>query len=276
MIGISYFFGYEIPGDLRCKMIKESGIDAVITNADKRFDKQNGTLKEQIKLFKKYNIKLSSLHMTYKTSELPKFWVRGLKGAVLTNRLKRDVKFAHKYGFNSVVVHLFGEYSKIGERRLLSVLKLCEKLNVPLAVENIDCQKLFCDVFNNINHKYLKFCYDSGHNNVFDKDFDYLTKYGDKLVALHLHDNMGKNDDHTLNVFGTINWDEIAKKFAKLPPVNLDYELIMCYKGDYTAEQTLNACVKQAKELDFLINKYRKQYLNNITVNIGSNKAINE
>lgn len=267
MIGISFYFGYNLPPELRAKMIKESGFDTIITTADKRLNKQNGTIKEQIKLFKKYNLKPSSLHMTYDAKDLPYFWTRGIKGTIMTKRLKKDVKLAHKYGFNSVVVHLFGEYSKIGERRILNVLKLCEKLDIPLAIENINCQKLFYDVFENINHKYLKVCYDSGHNNIFDKDFDYLTKYGDKLVALHLHDNMGVNDDNTLNIFGTINWDEIAKKLAKLPPINLDYELLMRYKGGYSAEQTLKACAKQGKELEALINKYRKQYQNKTAKN---------
>lgn len=269
MIGISFYFGFKIPSEERCKMIKESGIDAVITTADKKYNKQNGKLKEQMNLFNKYNIKVSSLHMAYKSSELPNFWKKGIKGAILKNRLKKDVKLAHKYGFNSVVVHLIGEYSKIGEKRLKNILKLCEKLNVPLAIENIDHQKIFLDVFKNINHSHLKFCYDSGHNNVFDKDFDYLTKFGDKLIALHLHDNMGKSDDHTLNVFGTINWEEIAKKLAKLPPINLDYELIMCYNEGYLAEQVLSACLKQGKELQFLIDKYRKEYIKNINIKIN-------
>jgi len=150
-----------------------------------------------------------------------------------------------------------GQYSKIGEKRLKKILDFCKKQNVFLAVENINNQVIFEEIFKRINHDYLKFCYDSGHNHCFDNDFDYLTKYGDKLVALHLHDGMEKKHEHTLNRFGTIDWDNIAFKLAKLPPVNLDYELLMISKHNVSAEQTLKEGYQQGKELEKMIEKYR-------------------
>lgn len=37
----------------------------------------------------------------------------------------------------------------------------------------------------------LGFCFDSRHCNVFTPDVDFLSLYGDKLMALHLHENNG-------------------------------------------------------------------------------------
>ena len=272
MIGISFYFGFNIEPEERVKLLKNHGIDCVITNPEKKLNKQNGSIKTQVELFNKYKIKLSSLHSRYGKFQ-KHFWKRGLIGAYITKRLMQDIKTAHKYGFNSVVVHLQGEFSEVGKNRLLKVLSLCEELNIPLAVENLNNQKLVIDTFNNIEHPYLKFCYDSGHNNLFDPKFDYLSKFGDKLVALHLHDNMGKSDDHTLNVFGTIDWEELAKKLAKLPPINLDYELLMNFNDGFTAEQVVDTCVKQAKELQFLIDKHRKENLKNIKVTVGKREV---
>ena len=116
--GISFFFGYDTEPEQRAKMIKDYGFDTVIANADKRLDKQNGTFKQQIKLFKKYGLELSSLHMSYRAEDLPNFWREGKAGDILTKNLIRDVKLAHKYGFTCVVVHLYGTYSPIGEQRL--------------------------------------------------------------------------------------------------------------------------------------------------------------
>lgn len=263
MLGIRFYFGYNVEPETRAKLISEAGFQCVITSANKKYNKQNSNIKNQVRLCKKYNLKLSSLHMVYNSNTLPYLWKRGLKGWKIKRGLIKDVKIAHKYGFTCVVVHLIGEFSAVGKKRLLNVLKVCEKLNVPLAIENINHQKIFLDTLNNISHSHLKVCYDSGHNNIFDKDFDYISKFGDKIIALHLHDNMSVNDDHTLNVFGNTNWENLAKKLATLPNLNLDYELAMLVKGDYNAQQCLAECYKQATWLQQKIDYYRNKSGNN-------------
>ena len=190
--------------------------------------------------------------MSYDANNLHYFWEDGKIGEKMKKNLIKDVKIAKKYGFSCVVTHLFGEYSEIGEKRLKEVLKVCEKVNIPLAIENIDCKQVFVDTFEHIDSPYLKFCFDCGHQNIFDKDFDYLGKYGDKLVALHLHDNDGKSDLHTLNQFGTINWELLAKRL-KGKDVSLDYEIFMNNKPNISAEECLKEVKKQADELENLI-----------------------
>ena len=177
----------------------------------------------------------------------------------LKKNLIKDVKIAKKYGFKCVVVHLFGKYSEIGEKRLKEVLDVCEKLNVPLAVENINDKETFVKTFENIKHKMLRFCYDSGHGNVFDKDFDYLSEYGDKLICLHLHDNNGKTDQHTITKYsGTIDWHRIAKILAKCPEVSLDYEILNRVDNvPKDPKQFLIEAYSQALELEKLIELYK-------------------
>ena len=256
-IGVSFYFGYQINPKLRAKMIKDSGFDCVITNADNRLNKQNGSIKSQIKFFKKNNIKLSSLHMQYKNEDLVNFWLDNKTGNKLEKTIKRDLKIAKKYGFSCVVVHLDGEYSEIGEKRLYRILELARKLDIPIANENINRHELFVRVMDSIDDEYLKFCYDSGHNNVFDSNYDYLSKYGERLIALHLHDNDGKKDQHTLNKYGTIDWDKIATLLSRCRNVNLDYELLFYSNCDMSPKQVLEECYKQGKELEKLIEEKR-------------------
>ncbi len=260
MIGVCFYFGFDLPPEQKAKMIKDNGFDCVITNADKKWDCQNGSFRSQIKLFRKYGLKPSSLHMRYHDENLKLFWEEGRAGRRLERRLKKDLWLASRYNFSCVVTHISGKYSEVGKKRLERILSFCKKVNVPIAIENTRNRVLFEKVFQNIKNDYLKFCYDSGHNNCFDKGFDYFSKYGDKLVALHLHDNMGKKDDHTLNSLGTIDWDKIAKELAKLPPVSLDYEILMVEKGKFNAEETLKTCIKQGRELQEKIDKYRVLY----------------
>ena len=258
--GISLFFGYLTSSEERVKLIKEAGFNCVMTSDDERFLDENGTLKYQCKLFDNYGLKKSSLHMRYLSEDLHYFWEDNKNGKKALKNLLKDVKLAKKFGFTCVVVHLFnnGNFTEIGKERLIKVLEYCAKVDIPLAIENINDQKLFIKVFDEIKHPYLNFCYDSGHNNCFDKDFDYLSKYGDKLIALHLHDNDGTSDQHTLNKFGNIDWDMIAQKLAKSPKLKyLDYELLMIVKNGVSMNDALNECYEQACELDKLIEKYK-------------------
>ncbi len=259
MIGISWFFGFNIKPKERAKLLHRYGFERVMTNADKRLNKQNGTIGQQMKLFRKYHLQPSSLHMTYTREELPAFWKTGKLGDRLEKDLIRDVKVAKKYGFHSVVVHITGEYSKIGIQRLERVLDFCQKKNIYLAIENLDNQDLFLKVMENAKHPYLKFCYDAGHHNIWMRDIDILDRYGDKLTALHLHSNNGLVDQHTLSNYGTVNWEYIAQQLAERPTISLDYELLMKYCPEgMTAEDVVKQCAKDAKELESRIAFYRK------------------
>ena len=274
--GICFHFGFVYENlEEQVKAIKEAGFDCVMTNADPKMDLENGTIKQQVGLFKKYGLKLSSLHMRYNRDDLPHFWHDNNIGKQLEKNLIKDVKLAKKYGFTCVVVHLRGEPNEIGFNRLRRVLKHCEKWNIPLAIENVGNQHCFEKTFQNVKSDYLKFCFDSGHNHAFENDKDIISKYGNRLIALHLHDNLGPNprksdlsglkckrqslDMHTLNRYGNIDWNEIAKRLAKVDyPLNLDYEVMMIYRKDETAEEVLNEVYKQACELEKLIEQYKK------------------
>ena len=257
MKGISFFYGYSSDYKKRAKLIKEQGFECVITTADPRLNKQNGTIRKQVKLFKKLGLKLSSLHMTYNENELPNFFMDNEIGEKIEKQIIKDLNIAKKYKFKCVVVHLVGEFNDIGLNRLLRIVDVCKKVNVPIAVENLDGNfELLKHVFDTFSSDYVKFCFDSGHQNCFEPDIDYLSMYGDRLICVHLHDNMGDSDSHTLNKYGNIDWNKIASQLSKTNYVDLDYELLMKYKnGDETEEEVLKLCFEEACELESALSK---------------------
>lgn len=254
--GICFYFGFNSPVDELAKKIKGNGFDCVMTNADKKFNHQTGSIKKQIKVFKKYGLELSSLHMRYNRAELPEFWTNSKLGDKLERNLIKDVKIAGKYGFTCVVVHSSGTPNKIGLTRYERILKIAEKYNIPLAFENLNDDECLAYIFENLKHPLVKFCYDIGHNNCFHPDKDYLALYGDKLITLHLHSNDGTYDMHTLNKYGNVNWEEFARKLAKINPnINLDYEILMLYRKNETILEVLQETIKQATALEKMILK---------------------
>ena len=111
----------------------------------------------------------------------------------------------------------------------------------------------------NISHKHLKCCLDVGHINCIDSGVDFYKEYGDKIVCLHLHDNDGTKDAHTLNRYGNIDWNDVAMNLAKIDfKGSLDYE-VLCPGDELTCEQVASEIYKQACELDKLIRKHKKE-----------------
>ena len=55
-------------------------------------------------------------------------------------------------------------------------------------------------------------CWDVGHAN-FGKhpQYESMTLLGKRIRVLHLHDNYGTRDDHSMPYFGTIDWEEVMR-----------------------------------------------------------------
>ena len=53
--------------------------------------------------------------------------------------------------------------------------------------------------------EFVGWCFDSGHANLAGNAAR-LYAFGDRLIALHLHDNLGEKDDHQPPFFGTVDW----------------------------------------------------------------------
>lgn len=258
--GICDYFGVKAPMKERLNKIKEYGFDSIIISANKKYDKVNEPLKKRVKYAIKIGLKLSSLHASYNNETLDNFFINNKIGDKIEKQLIKEVKLCHKYGFLCLVVHLKGAPSEIGIVRLKRILKVCDKLNVDLAIENLINREVFDNVFNEIEHPHLKMCYDCGHNNAFERDRVFFPKFNNKLVCVHLHDNFGKNDDHMpFNLGGQINMDKVAKDLINTNLVNLDFEILCHNKILTTVDEILSKTIENAKYIESIVENERKK-----------------
>lgn len=255
--GISTYYGFEGNWKERFNKIKKTGFTTYITSLDTRFDKQNGKISKQVKYAKKIGLKQSSVHASYDAKNLHNFWLENKKGDKLEKILIKEVKIAKKLGFRCLVVHLKGVPSEVGIKRLERILEICERIKLPIAIENLKNVEIIKHIRENVSSPYLKFCFDSGHQNLFNKETDFLELMQNDVIALHLHDNMGIKDDHTLKEFGNINWCELAQKLSKIEDISLDFELLNKEKHDKSEEYILATCFKNACELEQKIKEYK-------------------
>ena len=59
------------------------------------------------------------------------------------------------------------------------------------------------------DHPLLHAVWDTGHANTEGTQYEQIMALGQELYGLHIHDNSGRGDEHTLPYFGTINMDDI-------------------------------------------------------------------
>jgi len=91
------------------------------------------------------------------------------------------------------------------------------KKGIKVAIENGMGQTAVLDrILTEFSEDPIGFCYDSGHENVDQTTFRVLQKHGHRLLTVHLHDNLGSSDTHTLPYEGNIDWDRFRRIFHGL------------------------------------------------------------
>jgi sugar phosphate isomerase/epimerase len=146
------------------------------------------------------------------------------------DEVKRALESAEQIPFTSAVLHLGLKDDTWSPRSLEHSLTAIEHLKAfahPLGVrillENLQneittpehlLEIVRVGHFDNVN-----FCLDIGHAHLsdggIDAAFDLLKP---RIAQLHLHDNQGQKDDHLWPGSGTIDWKNVAKHLATLPP----------------------------------------------------------
>lgn len=225
--------GKEISRIEEIELYKRAGWDGVFTDWAEDFF-------EVAKKIKQENLTYQSVHAPYTDSAV--IWQEGEAGDRAIETLIQCLRDSEKVGVHLIVMHAFigFEYdtvpNSLGIDRFGKLVQEAEKLGTVIAVENtegeefLDClQTVFAD------NKNVGFCIDTGHEMCYNRSQDLITKYGKKVVATHLNDNMGItgeqifwwDDAHMLPFDGIANWQSIADRLNQVG-----------YKGELTFELT--------------------------------------
>lgn len=168
----------------------------------------------------------------------------------LIEKNSRAIEISGIMGIRTLVIHpvAFGNY--IGREEYVfeknmqyfkGLLPYAEEYGVKLACENMWCSDKRKKVttggvcgnpfeharyIDEINHPLLVACIDVGHCSLSGREAsDCIRVLGDRLGALHIHDNDYLDDMHTLPGLSEINFNEIMKALKDID-----------YKGDFTLE----------------------------------------
>ncbi len=100
-------------------------------------------------------------------------------------------------------------------------IKEFEKTGITAVIENVfETEPNFClELIEKVNSPNLKLALDTGHVNLYShqtKAVDWIKEYGNNLYHMHIHNNFGKNDDHSNLSNGTVNYKEVFKQLEEL------------------------------------------------------------
>lgn len=214
---------------------------------------------EQLKKMKEKKLNIIFAHLGYQN--INSLWEEGELGDKEVERYKKDIKECHENGINLVIMHLgknnCKEPNKIGLKRIRKITNYAKEINVKIAFEHVGEHKYVEYVLDNIKDDNVGLCLDSGHYHCFSKDKFNFTKYKNRIFAVHLHDNNGKEDQHKIPGDGTLDWRNLLinlKKCNYSGPITLE---LIYYTSYYNKDiyEFYNNGYKKGKQISELFEK---------------------
>lgn len=227
--GIMVPFFTEIDMFRRLDLIKQAGFTSFMLSMDPAHEKFTAPLDQVVNYCNQIGLTIACGHAAYKDPDINTFWLEGPEGDAMEAQYTNDLFVAAKHNIKTVVYHMHFELSAplsmVGIERLARMTKIAEQLGVNIAVENLYKYDELEFIFKHISSPNLGMCYDTGHENFLTPNANFINKYGHLLKACHIHDNDGITDQHKTPFSGSINWNNIAKGFAKANAIALESEV---------------------------------------------------
>ncbi len=178
------------------------------------------------------------------------------------------LRMAARLGADVVIIHV---PSSAGEeiraellgpvrRTLDEVIPTAKSLGVRIAVENMESDDfgMLTTLLDEYGADALGLCYDSGHGNIDGRGLDNLERVKDRLIALHLHDNDGKDDQHKIPFTGTVDWERLARIIAESPCDKcINLEVMIQNSGLKDEAEFLRQAHAAGVKLTEMVEKYR-------------------
>jgi sugar phosphate isomerase/epimerase len=204
--------------DLR--KIAEAGFDGIqwVHHWNTDFIYTRPEIRQIGKWLKAFDLKLYDLHAT---DGVEKRWysVTEYEREAGVELVRNRIEMTRELGGKVMVMHVprripdnQAKWEQL--RRSLDELEgVCRDAGIRIAVENIPFEdfKGIGELMRDYSPDYLGLCYDSGHGNMGGKGLGHLAKFAKRLLAIHLHDNNGYDDQHKPLFSGTIDWQRLAK-----------------------------------------------------------------
>ena len=209
------YFGYKGMRMAECiRMVAQAGFESVTLWWSEEYDRPD--YRRQPEWARREGLVVEHVHAPLEANPI---WEDSEAGQALFGRYLQCIDDCAAFEIPTVVLHASGgggsgipPMSSLGLERFRRIADYAETRQVNVAVENLRSQASMertAFVLEEIDAPRLGFCFDAGHHNARasrEVPWDLLARFGHRLMALHLHDNNGEDDQHRLPFDGTTDW----------------------------------------------------------------------
>ena len=247
----------KIPLETQIDLMKKNGFSTTFCMSDEE------GIDDVIVSVKKAGIEFENLHAPFRMSNA--MWDEGAEGDKALNILKESIDVCGRHSIPVLVVHVaYGRptpfITAIGNERFDKLMAYAREREVTIAYENTGAVGKLIAILERYEDAGL--CWDVGHETSFTPGMTYMPFWEDKLVALHLHDNMAAlvKDWHMIPFDGTADMIGAAKKLAKAKyGKSIMLEVLQSVSGQYDCvnpEEFYRRAGKAARKFAELVTKF--------------------
>lgn len=205
---------YPVAIEEQVRLMKKYGFDATFSAADSE------TLDEEIAACRAAGIVHENLHAPFR--HINDMWIDSPEGDMMLGELKAAVDSCKRYDIPVLVVHLSSgmrppRINPLGISRFGELMAYAREQGVAIAYENQRFLSNISLAFEEFADAY--FCFDTGHQACFTGNVSFLPIFGQRTVAVHIHDNHAiyNGDEHMLPFDGVIDFDATMRALARTP-----------------------------------------------------------
>lgn len=261
----THIFVYNLLNETIVRQIKAAGFDAIeIWGMIPHFNyKNNDEIEKLAQLLKDNEIKVVSFHGPIYEEVSPPKERRWLSLASTdanirqkaVDETKRVIDCMGLFGAGHLTVHGIEERKETESKKafhksLSELAEYCKENGVRIAIENILHGSSARDILKLLDDRYdpdvVGLCLDLGHANISGDPVADLEECSERLFALHISDNNGREDLHSIPFTGTINWLEAA---AVLKKIDFDGYFMYEIRNRDNIDDTLNKINESFKRI---------------------------
>lgn len=241
------YFGFDLEMRERIDLIKSAGFDSIMVWAG------DEDLAHIVSYAREQGLYVSNAHLPFKNINC--IWEEGDAGDIMAEEFCRLVRACGDLNIPAAVYHVSSSftpppYNMKGIERIRRIVKAAEEAGVDIAFENLRRIDYLQYVYDNVPSERAKFCFDCGHHNYLCPELDLFEMFGDRLIAVHLHDNFGDYDWHMIPFDGKVDFKMVTKGLKSVGyrgPISLEVhqDVHEMYK-DYTKEEFLKLAYERA------------------------------
>jgi len=257
-LGINlHCYGLELPIEEQVALMKANGFERTFcVSSGENFE-------ENFKIVDKAGITFDNLHAPFR--KINDIWHPGEDGDAMLASLIDGAEKCSTHGIPAMVVHLSSGLTppyvnETGHDRFARLMEYAAKNNVTICYENQRMLSNLAFAFEEFKDQ-PRFCWDCGHEFCFTPGRHYMPIFGDKLAALHIHDNRAifNKDDHMIPFDANIDFSYVSKQIALSKyEGTLMLEVIRHssdYYTDWSAEKYYAHAAEAARKLAGMIDK---------------------